>query len=158
MYLHPDLSNFTSNSSSERVMPMELSVHREISFRSRQIERGQSLQATTELEFPNPNSPDPPPAMLDSLLRDRELTRKRLREATRNLARSRTDGVVIPMELAMQREMAFRSRMEATDVSEKGGLEGSPLPQCRGEVAQASPRFQEKVRDLHLCLFNSYHM
>lgn len=129
------------NSSNERVMPMELAIRRELAFR-RQIERGQSPQSTAELEFPNPSSPYPPAAMVDSLLYERGLARKRLRDAKRKLACLRTMGAVIPMELALKREMSFRRPKEA---SEKRALEGCPLMQCSGEIAQSSDCFRERV-------------
>lgn len=85
---------------------MGLAIDRELAFRSKQMERGQSLQSTTELGFShrNRNSPDPPAEMVDSLLSERRLSRKRLREATTKLVISQTQGGVVPVEEEMQRE------------------------------------------------------
>lgn len=127
----------SSNGSSERerVMPMELAIRRELAFRT---QRGQSLQ---QLEFPNQNSPSPsrplPAAasMVDSLLCERGLERKRLRDAAMELACSRTTRPTIPVEIAMQREMAFRRRVEGAEIR---GLDEWPPMQCSGEPAQSS--------------------
>ncbi|KAJ8621588.1 hypothetical protein MRB53_030117 [Persea americana] len=126
--------SWNGSSERERVMPMELAIRRELAFRT---QRGQSLQ---QLEFPNQNSPPSPPlpaaaSMVDSLLCERGLERRRLRDAAMELACSRTTRPTIPVEIAMQRETAFRRRVEGTEIR---GLEEWPLMQCSGEPAQSS--------------------
>ncbi|KAJ8644101.1 hypothetical protein MRB53_005849 [Persea americana] len=131
------------NGSSESVVPMELAVRRELAFRTRQTQRGpQSLQSTPQqLELPNQNSPSPPlpppasAATVDSLLFKRGLERKRLRDAAMELAFSRTTRPTIPVEIAMQREMAFKRLVVG---AERRGLEQCPLMPCSGEAAQSS--------------------
>ncbi|XXG46971.1 hypothetical protein AAC387_Pa02g1692 [Persea americana] len=136
----------STEGNSERVMPMGLAIDRELAFRSKQMERGQSLQSTTELGFSlqNRNSPDPPAEMVDSLLSERRLSRKRLREATTKLVISQTQGGVVPVEEEMQRE---EERVSVESPPQMPPLQGSGKAGQSQSSASSPKTMLEKIPD-----------
>ncbi|XP_077210528.1 uncharacterized protein LOC143846003 [Tasmannia lanceolata] len=91
------------------MISLKFAIERELEFR-KHFEGGEEHIQTLK-DFPQTCSDsDSPLALSDSILQQREISHKRLREVAEKMAVETPKKAVIPPELAMQREFVYRSR------------------------------------------------